>query len=54
MAKIIKVEDLKNLIKNLDDNKEILITDDYLSSEPKVELIKELKPVGEEYYKITL
>lgn len=53
MAKI-KVEDLKNLIKSLDDNKEVLIIDSYSSNEPKVELIKEIKPVGTEYYKITL
>ena len=53
MAKI-KVEDLKNLIKSLDDNKEVLIIDSYSLKEPKVELIKEIKPVGTEYYKITL
>lgn len=53
MAKI-KVEDLKNLIKSLDDNKEVLIIDSYSLNEPKVELIKEIKPVGTEYYKITL
>lgn len=53
MAKI-KVENLKNLLKNLDDNKEVLIVDSYSSNEPKVELIKEIKPVGTEYYKITL
>lgn len=50
----IKIEDLKNLLKNLDDNKEVLIVDSYSSNEPKVELIKEIKPVGMEYYKITL
>lgn len=53
MAKI-KVENLKNLLKNLEDNKEVLIVDSYSSNEPKVELIKEIKPVGTEYYKITL
>lgn len=53
MAKM-KVEDLKNLIKNLDDNKEILVINSYSSDEPRVELIKEIKPVGTEYYKITL
>lgn len=53
MAKI-KVEDLKNLIKNLDDNKEVLVIDSYSSNEPKVELIKGIKPVETEYYKITL
>lgn len=50
----IKVRDLKNLIKSLDDNKEVLIIDSYSSNGPRVELIKEINPIGIEYYKITL
>lgn len=48
----IKVKNLKNLLENLDENKEVLIVTNYFSGEPKVELIKEVNPKGSEYYKI--
>lgn len=49
------VKDLKEALKNLDENKEIMIVSSYRSNEKiEVEFIKELKEDGREYYKINI
>lgn len=54
MAKF-TVKDLKEALKNLDENKEIMITSSYGSNEKiEVEYIKELKENGREYYKVNI
>lgn len=50
----ITVRDLKDIINNLYGNKEVVVTNSYSPNEIKVELIKELRPIEREYYKITL
>ena len=52
----VKIKDIKELLKNLDENKELRVVVSYSNeiNEPRVELIKEIKPVGSEYYKLIL
>lgn len=54
MAKFI-IKDLKEALKNLDENKEIMVVPSYGSNEKiEVEYIKELKENGREYYKVNI
>ena len=46
------VKDLKEALKNLDENKKIQIASYNISDVIEVELIKEIKETGNEYYKI--
>ena len=52
----VKIKDIKELLKNLDENKELRVVVSYSNetNEPRVELIKEIKPVSSEYYKLIL
>lgn len=50
----INVKTLKELLSNLDESKEIVIYSAYSSEEPKLELVKQLKPIEQEYYKLTI
>ena len=52
----VKIKDIKELLKNLDENKELRVVVSYSNetNEPRVELIKEIKPVGSEYSKLIL
>lgn len=51
MSKI-TVKTLKKLLENLDESKEVVV-DNQFSAVTKVEFIKELNPINNEYYKIT-
>mgnify|MGYP006961860606 CR=1 FL=1 len=54
MAKF-KVKDLKEALKNLDENKEIMILNSYSANvKIEVEYVKELKENGRDYYKINI
>lgn len=54
MAKF-TVKDLKEALKNLDEDKKVMIVDSYSSNDKiEVEYIKELKENGREYYKINI
>ena len=52
----VKIKDIKELLKNLDENKELRVVVSYSNetNEPRIELIKEIKPVGSECYKLIL
>ena len=50
----INIKLLKELLSNLDESKEIVIYNAYSSEEPKLELVKQLKPIELEYYKLTI
>lgn len=50
----INIKLLKELLSNLDESKEIDICSAYSSKEPKLELVKQLKPTELEYYKLTI
>lgn len=50
----INVKLLKELLSNLDESKEIDICYAYSSEEPQLELVKQLKPIELEYYKLTI
>ena len=54
MAKF-TVKDLQKALKNLDENKEIMVLNSYSANDKiEVEYIKELKENGREYYKINI
>lgn len=48
------VKDLTEALKNLDENKEVRFVTSYSNDKIEIELIKELKDKGNEYYKIYL
>lgn len=49
------VKDIREALKNLDEDKEIMIVSSYSSNDKiEVEYIKELKENGREYYKINI
>ena len=50
----INIKLLKELLSNLDESKEIDISCAYSSGEPKLELVKQLKPIEQEYYRLTI
>lgn len=54
MAKF-TVKDLQEALKNLDESKEVMISNSYSCNDKiEVEYIKELKENGREYYKINI
>lgn len=54
MAKF-TIKDLKEALKNLDENKEIMVVPSYEGNDKiEVEYIKELKENGREYYKVNI
>ena len=54
MAKF-TVKDLQEALKNLNENKEIMVLNSYSANDRiEVEYIKELKENGKEYYKINI
>lgn len=50
----INIKLLKELLSNLDESKEIDIICAYSSEEPKLELVKQLKPIESECYRLTI
>nr|DAD59168.1 MAG TPA: hypothetical protein [Bacteriophage sp.] len=51
--KFIRVKDLREVLKNLDGNKKIMVVNSYsCDNKIEVEYVKELKENGQEYYKI--
>ena len=51
----IKVKDIREALKNLDGNKEIMIVNSYSNNDKiEIEYIKELKENGREYYRINI
>ncbi len=49
------VKDIREALKNLDEDKETMIVNSYSSNDKiEVEYIKELKENGREYYKINI
>lgn len=54
MAKF-TVKDLQEALKNLDKNKEIMVSSSFLNNDKiEVEYVKELKENGRDYYKINI
>ena len=54
MAKF-TVKDLQEALKNLDENKEIMVLNSYSANDKiEVEYVKKLKENGREYYKINI
>lgn len=52
---MIKVKDLKEAIKELKDDKEVVISNSYRSDEEiEIEYIEELKENGRNYYRISI
>lgn len=52
---MIKVKDLKEAIKELEDDKEVVISKSYRSDEEiEIEYIEELKENGRKYYRISI
>lgn len=53
--KFITVKDLREVLKNLDGNKKIMVVSSYsYDNKIEVEYVKELKENGKEYYKICI
>lgn len=50
----INIKLLKELLSNLDESKEIDIICAYSSEEPKLELVKQIKPTESECYRLTI
>ena len=49
------VKDLREALKNLDENKEVMIVNSYsINNKIRIEYIKELEKNGKEYYKIII
>lgn len=54
MAKF-TVKDLREALKNLDENKEVMVINSYSSNDKiEIEYVKEIKKNGKEYYKINI
>lgn len=52
---MIKVKDLKEAIKELKDDKEVVISSNYRSNEEiEIEYIEELKENGRKYYRVSV
>ena len=52
---MIKVKDLKEAIKELKDDKEVVISSNYRSDEDiEIEYIEELKENGRKYYRVSI